>query len=57
MRKSSSSSSSYMSAQQVKKDESRRSKILIRVVFGACMFAVFSGLVRVCTVCASAGYG
>ena len=41
-------SSSSMSAQQVKKDESRFSKIVIRVVFGACMFAVFSGLVRLC---------
>lgn len=40
-------SRSSMSAQQVRKDESRLSKIAIRVFFGACMFAVFSGLVRV----------
>lgn len=35
-----------MSRDQVKKDESRKKKILVRVVYGACMFAVFAGSVR-----------
>ena len=35
-----------MSGEQVKKDESKLKKIMVRVVFGACMFCVFAGSVR-----------
>ena len=35
-----------LSGEQVKKEESKTKKIMIRIVFGAAMFSIFAGSVR-----------